>query len=156
MNIFILDNDINKSASYLNDKHIVKMVLEHTQLLCSQFEKGEAPYKRSHYNHPCSIWCRESKENYEWLIKYTEVMFKEYTKRYNKVHKSQQVLEWCKNNYTRLNLPSKGLTRFAQAMPEQYKNKDAVKAYRDYYNNEKSHIATWKNGNVPYWFKGVK
>jgi hypothetical protein len=153
MNIFILDNDIKKSAQYLVDKHVVKMCLEHVQLLCSQFPKGEAPYSRTHVNHPCSQWARESKQNYEWLLLYTEEMFKEYTKRYGgKIHKSQRVMYWCRDNHPRLMLPNKGLTPFAQAMPEQYRDKDPVKAYRNYYLSEKRHIAKWKT-KPPYWWK---
>jgi len=33
MNIFILDNDPIKAAQYHNDKHCIKMILEHTQML---------------------------------------------------------------------------------------------------------------------------
>ena len=33
MNIFYLDKDLSKSAEYLCDKHIVKMIIEHIQLL---------------------------------------------------------------------------------------------------------------------------
>lgn len=35
MNIFILDSDIRKSAKYHTDKHCVKMILEHCQMLCT-------------------------------------------------------------------------------------------------------------------------
>jgi hypothetical protein len=48
-------------------------------------------------------------------------------------------------------LPTIGLTPFAQAMPEQYKNKCAVTAYRAYYRGEKSSFATWKK-NKPLWW----
>jgi hypothetical protein len=37
-------------------------------------------------------------------------------------------------------------------MPEEYKNPDAVIAYRDYYLNDKKDFATWKMGNIPYWW----
>ena len=35
MNIFILDEDIDKCAEYHVDKHVVKMILESAQLLCT-------------------------------------------------------------------------------------------------------------------------
>ena len=42
-------------------------------------------------------------------------------------------------------------------MPDQYKNLDAIKAYRDYYIFEKSRFAKWKLGNTPDWYtKGLK
>tara|TARA_R100001443_G_scaffold117434_2_gene142614 strand:+ start:3075 stop:3536 length:462 start_codon:yes stop_codon:yes gene_type:complete len=150
VNIFILDKCPIKSAQQSCDKHVVKMILESAQLLCSVYEKNTAPYKRTHYNHPCSIWVRESIDNFNWLITHAYALCEEYTKRYNKTHKSKAVIEWCENN--KPNIPSIGLTKFAQAMPEEYKNKNVVKAYRDYYIGEKSHIATWKT-QVPKWFK---
>jgi hypothetical protein len=44
------------------------------------------------------------------------------------------------------------LTTFVQAMPEQYKNENAVVAYRSYYINEKAAFAKWKATEVPEWF----
>jgi hypothetical protein len=35
-----------------------------------------------------------------------------------------------------------------QAMPDEYKNKNSVKAYLDYYINEKSKLFTEKDGNL--------
>ena len=35
MNLFFLDNDLDKCAEYHVDKHIVKMPLEAAQLLCT-------------------------------------------------------------------------------------------------------------------------
>jgi len=48
-------------------------------------------------------------------------------------------------------IPSGPLTKFAQAMPDQYKNSDPVIAYQQYYMGEKRNIATWKQ-NRPTWF----
>ena len=48
-------------------------------------------------------------------------------------------------------IPDIGLTAFAQAMPDQYKNENVVKAYRDYYINEKSSFLTWTKRKKPKW-----
>ena len=156
MNIFILENDPAKSAQSQCDKHVVKMVLESAQMLCSNFEKGEAPYRRCHYNHPCTKWVRESKQNYEWLLTHAKALAKEYTHRYKKTHKSEAVIDWCREQYEQLGLPSEGVTAFAQAMPEQYKNPCAVTAYRNYYKGEKSGFAKWTGRTAPKWFRGEK
>ena len=155
MNIFILDNDIKTSAESLCDKHLVKMVLETAQLLCSQFNPGDAPYKRTHYNHPCSTWCRENSANYLYLIEYGLYLCDEYTYRYNKVHKSAQVIQWCKDNIALLKLPySQSVSPFAQAVPNDFKSTNAVNTYREYYLNNKRAIATWNRGrNPPTWWK---
>ena len=152
MNIFAVDKDPKISAQQLCDKHVVKMILESAQMLCSAYPNGDAPYKRAFYNHPCTIWARESQENYEWLLAHAYAMCQEYTRRYGKVHKSIYAIEWCGKNYIKLQLPQKGLTEFAQAMPEQYKNKCSVTAYRSYYIGEKAGFATWKTRKAPEWF----
>ena len=124
MNIFVLDNNPHVAAMYACDKHVVKMILESAQMLCSVHPEGTAPYKRSFYNHPCTKWVRASSENYDWLIEHARALCTEYTRRYGKVHKSEKVIDWCDAN--RPELPDVGLTPFAQAMPEDYKNEDAV------------------------------
>jgi hypothetical protein len=149
MNIFILDNSPVTSAEMMCDKHVVKMILESAQMLCS-VQTTEAPYRRTHFNHPCTKWVRESKSNYQWLISHSYALCKEYTNRYLKVHKTQSVIDWCDVN--RPVLPCGGLTPFAQAMPVKYKDENAVKAYRAYYLGEKSGFAKWKNGNQPSWY----
>ena len=70
MNIFALDNDVKVAAQWHVDKHVVKMPLETAQMLCTaRHELGEKPesipYKVAHKNHPCTIWCRNSSENYD-------------------------------------------------------------------------------------------
>ena len=45
-----------------------------------------------------------------------------------------------------------GLTPFALAMPDKYKQDDAVLAYRNYYKNEKSKIcANYTNRDIPHF-----
>jgi len=153
MNIFILDNQPHVASSMLCDKHISKMLLESVQLLCSAFEPGAAPYKRTHYNHPCAQWTRETKQNYVWLAYYAGCISGEYCSRYNKVHKSEKVLNWCIDNIKLLNLPDLELTEFVQCMPDQYKAPgNAVQAYRNYYIGDKARFAKWKNGKIPWWW----
>jgi hypothetical protein len=154
MNIFILDNDIKLSAQYHVNRHIVKMPLETAQILCTTNHlcgNGLAPYKPAYENHPCTIWTRKSLFNYKWLIDFGIELCKEYTFRYGKIHSCQEVIRWCKRNLPNIN--DIGPTPFAQAMPEQYKTDDAIKAYRNYYLNEKKHLFNWKNRPIPYWIK---
>jgi hypothetical protein len=155
MNIFVLDWDVKKCAMYHNDKHVVKMILETAQLLCGVHHMTESPsenvpYKLSHKNHPCSIWARESMDNYLWLCELGMELCAEYTFRYGKRHKSQQVIEWCIDN--RPNIPEEGFTVPAKAMPDQYKVEDVVQSYRNYYLGEKKSFCNWKNRNTPSWF----
>jgi len=140
----------------LCDKHVVKMILESAQLLCNAHwvtGNGPAPYAQTHVNHPCSIWVRSSISNYKWLLEHAFALCEEYTIRYNKKHKTTEVIAWCSKNLPKLK--NIGLTEFAQAMPDQYRDIDAVVAYRKYYVNEKSKIAKYKLGIIPDFMIGV-
>lgn len=149
MNIFVLHRNPETAAKYACDKHVVKMILESSQMLCSAHPPSRAPYKRTHYNHPCSVWVRESIDNYNWLLEHAEALSAEYTRRYGKVHKSSKVIAWCRRNKPRI--IQQGLTPFAQAMPDQYKHRNPVRAYRAYYLGEKSRFAKWKLGEPRWW-----
>jgi hypothetical protein len=156
MNIFLLDTDTRKCAQYHCDKHVVKMILETAQLLCGVHHMTDqvteqVPYKLSHKNHPCAIWSRESLSNYLYLCDLGLELCKEYTYRYGKRHKSQDVIEWCVTN--KPNICDKEFTEPARAMPNEYKVDSVVESYRNYYIGEKSKIAVWKNREIPEWFK---
>ena len=54
-------------------------------------------------------------------------------------------------------LEDKGLTPFAQAMPEQYRVVgDPVEAYRRYYIGAKFHLAQWTKRRVPRCFREMR
>jgi hypothetical protein len=110
----------------------------------------QVPYKLSHKNHPCAIWVRESLSNYLYLCELGLELCKEYTHRYGKRHKSQDVIEWCVTN--KVQIWDKGFTPPPKAMPDKYKVEDVVQSYRNYYVGEKSGFANWKNREVPDWF----
>lgn len=154
MNIFVLDYHPVKAAKMQCDKHVVKMSLETAQLLCSVFPPGIAPYKRTHYNHPCSIWARNSLRNYQWLLKHGIALCEEYTYRYGKLHKSKSVIQWCMKNQSLLKFDKKEKTHFVLCFSEEYKVGNAVQSYRRYYQEEKGTIACWeKTRSKPRWFK---
>lgn|SRR5574337_713421 len=150
MNIFVLDKDPRIAARYHCDKHVVKMILESAQLLCSVYPPNAAPYRRTHYNHPCAVWARQSSQNFHWLLNLACALLDEYTVRYGKVHKTSEVIDWILHHDP--NLPLTGLTEFPQCMPDQYKvTGDPVLAYRKYYMGEKANFATWKTSKPSWW-----
>ena len=136
------------------DRHVVKMILETAQILCTVLnELGySTPYKSTHKNHPSVMWAKKSKNNFLWLKELGLELGKEYTYRYGKIHKSALIIE---------NLPDpdenkfkeKTLTSFALAMPEQYKTSDPVVSYRNYYLGAKKDIMKYTKREVPIWAK---
>ena len=144
MNIFYLHEHPQLAASYVYDKHKVKMILESAQMLCTAhhvFGNGDnVPYKQAHLNHPSTIWVRESKHHYYWLYEHMLALGEEYTKRYGKVHKS---ITKCKDVLAKLpgGIFNVGFEEPPQCMPDEYKVKgDSVAAYWNYYENEKYKI----------------
>ena len=154
MNVFILDRDPVLAAQHQCDRHVVKMVLETAQLLCSIYEPGVAPYRRTHYNHPCAVWLREAQGNWDWLLEHGNALSAEYTHRYGKRHASAEAIAFCAGHAPRGSLFSKiDLTAFPQVMPEKYRGDDTVEAYRRYYRAEKARFAKWTRRPVPGWFR---
>ena len=144
MNIFALDENPIFAARYSVNAHVIKMILEtHTLLKSAHGDKGWR-------FHPCAKWTRESIENYRWLVALGLELCKEYTYRYEKIHKFQEKLEWLKNNEPEL--PAVPRTKFSLAMPDNCKDVDPVVAYRRYYNECKQHLAKWKKREKPNWF----
>ena len=152
MNIFILDKDIEKCAQYHCDQHVIKMILESVQMLCTALNKKgfNTPYKSTHVKHPCVLWVEESFGNYSWLKNLALALNAEYRFRFEKDsdHKSIFVL----NELSNYIYENRGLTEFAQAMPDKYKIPgDAVKAYRQFYLGEKMRFAKWTRRSAPEW-----
>lgn len=131
MNIFILDPDPIKAAQNLCDKHVVKMCLETAQILSTV---NGGPYRTTHQNHPCTIWARSNIENYKWLVLHGIGIANEYEYRFDKEHKCKEVIECLEEPLIEL---SPGFTKFALAMPEEYKSDNAVYSYREYYKSKK-------------------
>ena len=152
MNVFVLDENMKKSAEYTCDKHVVKMITEHVQLLCTTYfycnMDNLSPYKKSHYNHPIAIWLRYSLSNWLWLRDYTLILYEEYKYRYNnKMHKAGEI---CKKLIIP-NILDRGLTKMPCSMPDKYKVNSVVESYRNYYNGEKLSFAKYTKRNIPYW-----
>lgn len=154
MNIFFLHWIPSICAVMHVDKHVVKMILETTQMLCAVHHMVKSsytpPYKLTHKNHPCTVWVRSSRKNYKWLCKLGLELCKEYTHRYGKKHKCQEYIEGLAKNIPK-NLPRLGLTPPALAMPDEYKGNDPVESYRAYYYFEKFDLHAWKKRDVPDW-----
>lgn len=179
MNIFILSLIQREIAEYMMDKHVSKILLEAVQMLCSARRILEPEddseslvnsvnsvnsrlYRMAHKNHPVTIWCRKSRENFVWVLDLIEELHEEWKFRYghppSRVHKSYLVAQVLRENIPRdEKFEVRGLTPFALAMPDKYKttNGDAVTAYRNYYMSpEKQRIASWKKKREkPTWYQ---
>jgi hypothetical protein len=157
MNIFYLDKCPVKAAQVQYNKHVVKMILESAQMLCTAHhcygdkdQVENVPYKQAHLNHPSTIWTRRSKSTYTWLYDHMMALGDEYTKRYGKTHLS---ITKCKDF---LAVPPRHIQgddwcQPPQCMPDEYKDKCSVQAYWNYYIGEKYTVANPKTEKI--WTK---
>jgi hypothetical protein len=159
MNIFYLDKDPTTCAKYHADKHVVKMILESAQILCTVINEKAGyqvtPYKSTHRNHPCTIWAGQCFENAEWLLDLTHSLNTEFMYRFNHTasHKSLQMLDdIAMGRLIRLHLPKLGgTTPPALAMPEEYRSDNTVESYRLYYRLDKQHLLKYSKREKPEW-----
>lgn len=168
MNIFVLDKHCEKAAEYMFDRHVIKMILESSQMLANAYtheqlenapktQKGTVR-KYSYYNHPCSVWVRQSGTNFRWLLSHAQHLVKEAVYRGFNLHSCHEFLDWCYSNEPENIESLYGLTEFALAMPDQYKSNDPIESYRQYYINEKQYdnrgrwMMKYTNREYPDWF----
>lgn len=96
MNIFVTNKNPHLAVRDLDDRRLVKMVLETAQIICTAHiirnTQQPIPYKATHIKHPCCVWASSDLENLFWLTDYFVEISEEYCYRFNKVHKSYTAL----------------------------------------------------------------
>lgn len=167
MNIFYLDTDYQKAATAHCDKHVNKMIIEHLQMMSvvaheygvqpARRKNGELYKVRGFKNHPCTRWVAASQDNFIWTWNLTWSLCEEFLTRYNKHHSGFNSLKSIDLAEIMINMPKRGITPPAQAMPDCCKVEgDAVAAYRNYYNWFKWRFASWKNQEPEWWAPGCE
>lgn len=187
MNLFFLDKLLEKCANSVCDKHVIKMILETAQLLYSAWHcrakqlppSDLQPYRKTHVNHPMSIWVRKDEANYMFACYYGLLLCAEYTQRYGKYHKTEahlrQLYQWgfppkqleeppmkkCKPVDFAYHDITYGLKRIPLCFGpdgEKYYVRDehgnllGVASYRNYYRSKQDNFKMdWKQ-NRPEWF----
>ena len=171
MNIFFLDKKPRECARYHCDIHTVKMSLEYAQILCNvhhihqNLRSGMPLYKPTHMRHPIVLWASENQDNYVWLYTLWQFTLAEYSQRYLRKHKSEELTSvLAPPPFSAPQNPNsfmfKSLTLPPLCMPDDCKPAvvktfdDVVKAYREYYIMHKGKIAKWDKTPerpIPYW-----
>jgi hypothetical protein len=109
---------------------------------------NEVCYKHTHINHPCAEWVRHSSGNYLWLLDLLKALHKEYTFRYEKIHKSSALLPFLE--LLPHNIRKGEMTPPRLAMNEIYKIEDnPIESYHKYYREGKQHLHKWKKREIP-------
>jgi len=183
MNVFVLHTDPVVAARMQCDRHVVKMTVESAQMLSTAHrmldgEPSKRPsksgkrmvphftlpdwreqtfYKAVHFHHPCTVWTMKSSENYFWHWRHFESLCKEYTFRYGKVHRSEDLLLEALRRAPD-NIPEGALSKWPLAMgaAPQCKTDDVVLSYRAFYQTKQERFKmVWSRRNIPEWFNAV-
>ena len=177
MNIFYVDKDPVKAAEMMCDKHIIKMILESAQMLCTakrvldgteytaktkngrnikrwkldNTNEEAIIYKAGWLGHPSTQWVLKSAYNYLWLYKHMIALNDQYKLRWQKDKDHTSIIKLGQL----LSVPPKNAkinvkgTDATPAMPEHCKIPgDVVGSYRKYYILEKRRFAKWEKPNA--------
>jgi hypothetical protein len=165
MNIFYLDDEPATCATYHTDKHVIKMILESAQLLCTALnvtaDYQVTPYKTTHVNHPCAIWIRASFPNWLYTYDLMHELEKEWQYRYNHTKRHASIISLHTydtplsiKELASMLLPNIGRTTPALAMPDWCKvpgEGNEVESYRTYYREAKKELHSWTKRGAPSW-----
>jgi len=164
MNIFVTSNCSKLSAQALDNKRVVKMVLETAQLLSTAIfiNSGAAYdnlYKPTHLKHLCTIWTAETIGNWNWLFRHFVALCEEYSFRYNKQHASEKISPYLLKHRT--DIKSGSMTAFAnctrsESIKVDFKHiTDTCAAYKQYLLAKWYHDKSppkWTSREPPSWY----
>ena len=159
MNIFHLDKNPKLCAKYHCDKHVVKMILETGQMLCTAYQRHyglkDDLYKPAYPHHPMTKWVGDSGGNFSFTIKLFDSLLDEYTHRYNKIHKTSRINLLLNSKYINWHNMKGKFTTPPLCMPDEYKLDDYIESYKNYYIGEKMYFAKYNYSETPHWLKEV-
>lgn len=171
MNIFFLSTSTRRCARWHCDKHVVKMILEYTQILYTSnhvnggtatvmesapicLSTGARGYKLHAKNHPSVLWASESLAHYMWLLSLALDLVQEHSFRFSPkaIHACHPHLVWLRAH------PPPGLFSHLlwkrdppPAMPEEYRvNSRSIDCYRAYYNGGKRGLLKYTKRSLPH------
>jgi hypothetical protein len=181
MNIFVTNEDPVLAARDLCDKHVrSKMQIEGAIMLAHAFPqeildhpstprtKTGKPRRsgKGYSKHQCSIWARESKDNFMWLVNHTLEQFEERMYRWpnSTEHFTKDFIVWCSKNLHNTTIQKSSLTPFAVAISDDctcrkiipnFNNLSVVDQYRAYIIYDKD-FATWTKRESPNWYNQLQ
>ena len=161
MNIFALSRFPMQSAWWLDDIRKNKMILESAQMLSTAVrvlspDTDLSVYKVAYLNHPCTIWARQSRDNFKWLLSHMSHLWLQKGGEHGSARLIPQLDEYSSTGY----FPNEELTPFANCARnlergvDYSEHADTHEAYRLYMNDrwkETNITLTWRWGREPEW-----
>lgn len=168
MNIFVTSPDPLRCAINLDNRRVIKMILESAQILstnirylydkykylhdCEITKDGvNSLYKTTHINHPCTVWARDNLGNHRWLVEHLGHLLDEYTYRYGKTHKTTSIAK----SIRKINIDK--LITIISSEEIKFVNCSAHKAENVFVSYQLTMIDKWESdkakGYTPNWTK---
>ena len=173
LNFFYLSDNDEECARWHGDRHLHKMIVEHTQILCYVWHTlhpdhvvTNQVYKASkgHKKHPVTLWALKSIQHYRKIVGVTQALLNERVRRgFDKPHKTGEILKILKENEPEIQ--DNGWIDPPKCMPIEYHADedgspfDVIKSYRLLYAGDKVEIANikWKpRAEEPEWLDECK
>ena len=117
---------------------------------------SDSIYKVAYANHPCTIWARQSRGNFRWLLSHMSHLFIQK----DGEHRSARLIPMLEKYADTVPFPQEELTGFANCARNQERGvdyshiEDVHQAYRLYMNDrwkERNITLTWRWGEQPEW-----
>lgn len=160
MNIFATHVSPIKSAEWLDDRRVIKMLLETAQLLSTALRRhgvgNGIHYKAAYQKHPCTIWAGDTRGNFDWLCEHGLALCNIYTAVYGKTHNSERVIQFAYK--MRRHIPMGRRKEMADCT--EFKHRTDVNIYERYrmfmclkWLERDTKQPTWQGRETPYWIK---
>lgn len=159
MNIFAPSDDPALCAEALDDKRVIKMVLETAQILCTMLARTQGlscPYKPMQPNNKYEVWAGSDPAHAYWLLRHGFALDAEYTHRFNKRHAAGEVLDWTRQYIPRTKDQPETYVNGARhtKLGLDFTHRPVHAAYRAYLNARwpgDTRLPVWTNRQPPRW-----
>jgi hypothetical protein len=176
MNIFVTNTDPVIAAQELCDQHCrSKMMIESAIMLqncftneqlnhenCPRTKTGKPRKSGKGYSkHQCTVWVKEARENFLWLVEHALEMFNERDYRWpgSQAHFTKQFILWCKDNSKYTCHVTDEQTQFTTAISTDSKCRlipgfdmlSIPEQYQAYIKHDKPFV-TWTTRSKPNWY----
>ncbi|WP_115864960.1 hypothetical protein [Halorussus litoreus] len=164
VNAFWLDRDVDQTARWLVDSHVLSSIFENAMVLTTAvqlngYAEGDPETREdlyfTHPDHPLTRWAAAHHDNWLSLRSYTQAAHEEWKHRWDhppeKVHGSWATVESLDSQaVAALDWP--GEPTDPLQVTDGWHADDYVEAYRLYYANEKRDLFEWSGGrSSPPW-----
>lgn len=164
MNIFFVDRDPTTAAQMLCNAHVRSQIKESMQMMSVAHYIYGIDDKRflpiTHKNHPSTVWVRENRNNYGWMVQHLKALLAEYKFRHGNPHRYEEDFPLYEivpsglpyaSGYSASIPPAVVSEDLKPKGPDRVRWSAVETAYRAYYNREKRHLHHWMERPKPHW-----